>query len=134
MTNPRDDKSTQNIEETARVGAQLLQHNAETLQNAWRSGLDMAAKAMGRSTGYLLYLLDQIGDPRVEIITPRDPGQRGCAVSLLIQEGPRDLLAHLERLGIVCDFRPPNVVRVAPVPLYNTFEEVWQFVHLLSSV
>ena len=50
MTNPRDDKSTQNIEETARVGAQLLQHNAETLQNAWRSGLDMATKAMGRST------------------------------------------------------------------------------------
>src|SRR5947209_4257335 len=76
-------------------------------------------------TGYLLDLLDQIGDPRVEVITPRDTERRGCAVSLLIQERPRYLVQHLQRLGIVCDFRPPNVIRVAPVPLYNTFHEVW---------
>ena len=50
MANPRDDKSTQNIEHTARAGADLLQQNAETLQNAWRFGLDMATKVMGRST------------------------------------------------------------------------------------
>ena len=50
MTDPRDDQSTQNIEHTARAGAHLLQQNAETLQNAWRVGLDMATKVMGRST------------------------------------------------------------------------------------
>jgi hypothetical protein len=50
MTDPRDDQSTQNIDHTARAGAQLLQQNAETVQNAWRFGLDMATKVMGRST------------------------------------------------------------------------------------
>src|SRR5439155_27200343 len=78
-------------------------------------------------TEYLIYLFDQIWDGRMEVITPRDPGQRGCAVSLLVHERPRDLVQNLEGLGIVCDFRPPNVIRVAPVPLYNTYHEVWTF-------
>jgi kynureninase len=82
-------------------------------------------------TGYLVYLLDRIGDGRLEIITPREPERRGCAVSLLVHERPRDLLAHLESQGIVCDFRPPNVIRVAPVPLYNTFYEVWTFANVV---
>ena len=50
MTDPRDDQSTQNIEHTARAGADLLQQNAETLQNALRFGLDMTTAVMGRST------------------------------------------------------------------------------------
>jgi kynureninase len=58
----------------------------------------------------------------VEIITPQ---RRGCALSLVVRDRPRHLLGQLEKNGVVCDFREPNVIRVAPVPLYNTFHEVW---------
>jgi kynureninase len=86
-----------------------------------------------RLTGYLYDLLQRLPPGRVEIITPSDPAQRGCQLSLLVQR-PRDVLQALEAAGVVCDFREPNVIRVAPVPLYNTFHEVWQFAHILEQV
>ncbi len=85
-----------------------------------------------RLTGYLLDLLDRLPAGRFEVITPRDPAGRGCQVSLLVHERARELLQALETEGIVCDFREPNVVRVAPVPLYNTFQEVWRFAQVLG--
>ena len=63
---------------------------------------------------------------------PREPARRGCQLSILIRDGPRELLRALEEEGVVCDFREPDVVRVAPVPLYNTFHEVWRFAHILA--
>ncbi len=84
-----------------------------------------------RLTGYLQFLLDQLPPGRFEVITPRDPARRGCMLSILIHERPRELLQALEREGVVCDFREPNVIRVAPVPLYNTYGEVWAFARLL---
>ncbi len=85
-----------------------------------------------RLTGYLEYLLDQRGGGRFEVITPRNAVHRGCQLSLLMHERPRELLATLESAGVVCDFREPNVIRVAPVPLYNEFQEVWRFVDVLT--
>jgi kynureninase len=86
-----------------------------------------------RLTAYLYSLLDQIPAGRIQVITPSSPGERGCQLSFLVQDRPRELLAALEREGVVCDFRPPNVIRVAPVPLYNTFQEVWQFAQVLRN-
>jgi kynureninase len=83
-------------------------------------------------TGYLQYLLDRLPSDRFEVITPRDPVQCGCQLSILVRQRPRELLPALEKEGVVCDFREPNVIRVAPVPLYNTFEDVWQFARVLS--
>jgi len=83
-------------------------------------------------TGYLQFLLEQLAPSRFEIITPRDPAQRGCQLSILVHDRPRELLATLENAGVVCDFREPNVIRVAPVPLYNGFHEVWAFAEVLS--
>jgi kynureninase len=83
-------------------------------------------------TGYLYYLLERLAGDRFEILTPRDPARRGCQLSLSIQHRPRELLSTLQAEGILCDFREPNVLRVAPVPLYNTFHEVWTFAHLLE--
>jgi kynureninase len=85
-------------------------------------------------TGYLQFLLNRLPAGRFEIITPRDPARRGCQLSLLIHERPKELLHALGAAGVVCDFREPNVIRVAPVPLYNTFHEVWQFARILETV
>ncbi len=85
-----------------------------------------------RLTGFLLSLLDEMPRGKYEVITPRDPSERGCQVSILVRERPRDLLHFLEAEGVVCDFREPNVIRVAPAPLYNTFHEVWDFARILS--
>lgn len=83
-------------------------------------------------TGYLQYLLDRLPAGRFEVITPRDPARRGCQLSLLIHDRPKELLAALQAQGVVCDFREPNVIRVAPVPLYNSFHDVWQFAQVLA--
>lgn len=85
-----------------------------------------------RLTGYLEFLLEQIPGNRFAIVTPREPAQRGCQLSILVADRPRALLQALEQEGVVCDFREPNVIRVAPVPLYNSFHEVWVFAHVLA--
>jgi kynureninase len=83
-------------------------------------------------TAYLLFLLDRLPPGRFEVITPRDSAQRGSQISLLVHDRPRELVKVLEAAGIVCDFREPNVVRVAPVPLYNSYRDVWMFADVLS--
>lgn len=85
-----------------------------------------------RLTGYLEYLIDQISPSRFELITPRDPACRGCQLSLAVHDRPQELLAQLEAEGMICDFREPNVIRVAPTPFYNTFHEVWNFSRMLA--
>jgi kynureninase len=88
-------------------------------------GMDALREKSVRLTGYLEYLLDAIERPNFQIITPRDSAQRGCQLSLLIRDGAKEMLKNLQGRGIVCDFREPNILRMAPVPLYNTFHEVW---------
>jgi kynureninase len=78
-----------------------------------------------RLTGYLESQLDRLPSGRFEVLTPREPERRGSMVSIVVHDRPRELVKELEARGIVCDFREPNVVRVAPVPLYNSFHEVW---------
>jgi kynureninase len=85
-------------------------------------------------TGYLLELLDGLPAGRFEVITPREPAARGCQVSLLVHDRAEELFRALEAAGVVGDFRPPNVIRVAPKPLYNTFHEVWRFVQVLAGL
>ncbi|HWG46722.1 MAG TPA: kynureninase [Gemmataceae bacterium] len=85
-----------------------------------------------RLTGYLAYLLDRLPRGRFEIITPADPARRGCQLSLLVHDRPHELAGFLHAEGIVCDFREPNVIRVAPVPLYNSFHEVWTLAGILE--
>jgi len=66
------------------------------------------------------------------VITPHEPDARGCQLSILAHEHPKELLKELETAGVKCDFREPNVIRVAPTPLYNTFHEVWRFARILA--
>jgi kynureninase len=87
-----------------------------------------------RLTGYLQFLVDRLDGHRFEIITPRDPAQRGCQLSILIHDNLPNVMQALERSGVVCDIREPNVIRIAPVPLYNTFHEVWRFAQILGDL
>ena len=84
-------------------------------------------------TGYLEFLLSNAGSKRYSVITPADANARGCQLSILAHEHPKELFKELQAAGVKCDFREPNVIRVAPTPLYNTFHEVWRFAKILSS-
>jgi kynureninase len=85
-----------------------------------------------RLTGYLEFLLTEIGSEKFTIITPRNPDERGCQLSILAHEHPKELFSKLQIAGVKCDFREPNVIRVAPTPFYNTFLEVWSFASILA--
>jgi kynureninase len=95
-------------------------------------GMEALRAKSVKLTGYLEFLLDQIGSGAFTVITPRDPNARGCQLSILAHEHPKELFANLEAAGVKCDFREPNVIRAAPTPLYNTFHEVWRFAQLLA--
>lgn len=89
-------------------------------------GMDRLRAKSEKLTGFLEFLLQQLAPRHVEIITPGAPSERGSQLSLLIHTDAKRVMKSLEADGIVCDFREPNVIRVAPVPLYNTFHDVWR--------
>ena len=101
-------------------------------------GMELLRAKSIKLTGYLQFLLEealrkrQSGSDRYSVITPRDPESRGCQLSILVQEHPKELFSKLKDAGVKCDFREPNVIRAAPTPLYNTFHEVWRFSRILA--
>ena len=113
---------------------------------AIRASLDVFMEAGGmeplrekslRLTGYLEWLLQREIGNSVEILTPADPRRRGCQLSIRVKApasgSGRTVLEKLEAAGVTCDWREPDVIRVAPVPLYNQYEEVHRFVETLRS-
>ena len=96
------------------------------------AGLSALREKSKRLTGYLSFLIDNLACDRIEVMTPREPEARGCQLSILVHDRPRDLHDSLKREGVVGDFREPNVVRVAPVPFYNSFLDVWNFSRILA--
>ena len=97
-------------------------------------GVDALRAKSACLTSWLAHLLAENRSARFQVITPANPQERGCQLSLLIHERAREVLAALDENGVVADFREPNILRVAPVPLYNTFHEVWQFASTLAKV
>ncbi len=96
------------------------------------AGMDRLRAKSERLTGYLAWLLGRLPGDAVHVITPPEPSARGCQLSIQVRRDARGLFEELAAEGVVGDFRPPDVVRVAPVPLYNTFEEVWRFARILA--
>lgn len=84
-------------------------------------------------TGYLEFLIDEIKSESISIITPRDIKRRGCQLSICIQGNGKVLHNKLTSRGVICDWREPDVIRVAPVPLYNTFMDVYKFSEILKA-
>jgi len=95
-------------------------------------GMEPLRAKSARVTSYLEFLLNQNASKRFTIITPKSTDERGCQLSILAHEHPKELFKNLGVAGVKCDFREPNVIRVAPTPLYNTFHEVWRFAQILG--
>lgn len=83
-------------------------------------------------TGYLEYLLKKLNNQNIKIITPHIQAERGCQLSIKVKGGDKSIYTKLIDKGFVMDWRNPNVIRVAPTPLYNGYEEVWRFVQALQ--
>lgn len=76
-------------------------------------------------TGYLAFVLESFAE-HIQILTPTDPAQRGCQLSLILKEKGKALFHYLTEQGIIGDWREPDCIRLAPTPLYNSFTDVWQ--------
>lgn len=98
------------------------------------AGMEALREKSLRLTAYLEFILDEANrrEHRFRVITPRDPRARGCQLSALTGEGGKALYDFLSENGVVADWREPNVIRFAPVPLYNSFEDVWRLGQLLT--
>jgi kynureninase len=91
------------------------------------AGMERLRAKSERSTGYLEFLLKQDSSKRFEIITPADPAQRGAQLSLRIPKDGKRVCERLSAAGVICDWREPDIMRVAPVPLYNSYMDVYVF-------
>lgn len=88
-------------------------------------------------TGYLEFTIDEVSKMygekcSFEIISPRDKSKRGAQLSMLVHGEAKKLFDYLTAEGVIADWREPNVIRMAPVPLYNSFEDIYRFGQILS--
>jgi kynureninase len=93
------------------------------------AGMSNLRKKSVQLTGYLEFILNDL-DPLEEylkLLTPANAKERGCQLSLFMKQNGKKIFQRLLKAGVVADWREPNVIRLAPVPLYNTFEEVYRF-------
>ena len=96
------------------------------------AGMDALIEKSRKLTGYLESLIGEIADDRISIVTPTDPKQRGCQLSIRVRGGDRSLHERIVSRGVSADWREPDVIRAAPVPLYNSFNDVYRFAKILS--
>lgn len=116
-------------------------------------GMDALCEKRDKLTAYLEFIIEDINskleiedsrthsesnnteqtrNSKLEIITPRDKSQRGCQLSIVAHGRGKELFKTLLNEGVISDWREPNVIRVAPVPMYNSFEDVWRFGQILQ--
>ena len=94
-------------------------------------GMSSLVTKSKKLTSYLVFLLNQISTDRINIITPE---QRGCQISISVKNGNKDLFDEITKKGVIADWREPDVIRVAPVPLYNSFLDVYNFYKVLEDI
>ena len=96
--------------------------------------MEKLAEKSKQLTAYLEFLINELKNDAIEIITPKDTKQRGAQLSIRIKNSNKNFFHQLTATGVVCDWREPDVIRLAPVPLYNSFLDVYQFVQKLKLV
>lgn len=97
------------------------------------AGFDKIRQKSLQLTGFLEFLLNDMGDPNIQIITPSDPQQRGSQLSIQVKNADRKLHDALTEQGVISDWREPDVIRVAPAALYTRFEDVYEFINRLKN-
>jgi kynureninase len=102
------------------------------------AGMDKLHAKRNQLSAFLHFVLNDINAKQekkiINIITPDKEKERGCQVSILMESKGREVFNALSKQGVVADWREPNVIRVAPVPLYNSFEDVWKFGSIIQSI
>lgn len=106
-----------------------LRASLEIFAEAGMQALTEKSRAL---TDYLETLLDELNEPLIRVITPRDALQRGCQLSIRVENSKKELFSAITQRGVIADWREPDVIRVAPTPLYNSFSDVYEFVEILK--
>lgn len=96
-------------------------------------GMKALTEKSKKLTGYLEFLLGEIKNKNISVITPSDENQRGCQLSIRVKNADKNLFKKISDKGVIADWREPDVIRVAPVPLYNSFADVYQFAQVLKN-
>jgi kynureninase len=95
-------------------------------------GMDKLIEKSKKLTGYFEFLINELNNSDIKIITPSNPDERGCQLSIQVKNADRALHNKLTDAGVISDWREPDVIRCAPVPLYNSFEDVFNMVEKLK--
>ncbi len=98
------------------------------------AGFENLRKKSEKLTGFLEFLLDEMKNDSINVITPRNPEERGCQLSIQVKNADKNLHTKLTEAGVISDWREPDVIRVAPAPLYNSFEDVFRFSEKLKEI
>jgi kynureninase len=97
-------------------------------------GMNALIKKSRLLTGYLEYLILELNNKDISIITPTDPEQRGCQLSIQVKNANKSLHTKLTEAHVITDWRTPDVIRCAPVPFYNSFKDVFKMVEKLKNI
>lgn len=97
-------------------------------------GIDRLREKSVKMTAYLEQLILSLGDDKIEIITPSDPDRRGAQLSIRVHNADKSLYTAVTEKGVVCDWREPDVIRVAPVPLYNSYQDCYEFYTIVKEL
>ena len=97
-------------------------------------GMEALRKKSEQLTGYFEFLINELNNDKIKIITPTDPKQRGCQLSIQVKDADKSLHHKLTEANIITDWPEPDVIRCAPVPLYNSFEDVYRMVEKLKEI
>jgi kynureninase len=119
-----------NVSTTQVFNTVALKASLEIFEQA---GIHKLREKSIKLTGYLEYLLMKLTRYSFEIITPANPFERGAQLCLYFNEKGREAYQKMLDQGIIVDYREPGVIRVAPTPLYNSFEEVYRFYEILNA-
>ncbi len=102
------------------------------------AGMDRLHAKRKMLTAFMHFILNDINAKQekkiLNIITPSNADERGCQVSILMEAKGKEVFKALTKHGVVADWREPNVIRVAPVPLYNSYEDAWKFGSIIQSI
>lgn len=98
------------------------------------AGFDKLCEKSKLLTGYFEFLINQLNNKDIKIITPSDPNQRGCQLSIQVKNADKSLYDKLTNAGVITDWREPDVIRCAPIPLYNSFQDVYNMVERLKQL